>query len=392
MSLVLVGAILFAGLAGSVPLRRLGLPSVTGYLLIGLLAGPSWLGALSEQTLVLLRPLTMFALGFVAFAVGSEFEVVLLRKNTRVLALALFQGLVTASIVVAGLSLAGVVLPVALILGALAIAASPATIFAIAREYHAHGPFVDKLLVLVGIGDVVAILFFGFILSLSRSLFRGTAAGFSIFIPPLVEVFWSIALGVFVGTALVLLTSDMRDRGELITANLASISLTVGLSLALDLSPLLSAMALGMVMSNWPGARKRVPRDMEEMAQAFLVAFFVLAGAELDVHILPRVGLAGFVYILSRALGKVTGAYLGGRLLQLPPSVSQNMGLGLFPQAGVGVGLALTVQQKFPEAGAVITTLLLASVLFYEFVGPVAARAAVERAGEIHPHPEPQRP
>jgi Kef-type K+ transport system membrane component KefB len=361
---------------------------VTGYILVGVALGPSVLGWLTQDNLIALGVLSEIALGLILFSVGSVFELSLFRRIGRQVFLVTAVESTLAALLVAGGSLwFGQSWPVALLLGAIATATAPASTLMVIRECDSAGPLTDNLLGVIAVNNLLCIAVFGSIaagIDLTTGL-EGFSAGVTLYRSAF-WFFWEIvgsaALGFLVGLLLAGWSTRVTESGEMLILLTGSILLCVGLSRAFYLSPLVASLAVGATMVNLADRGQQFFGTLSNTDPPFYAIFFVIAGAELDVSRVPAMGLLGVVYIVGRAAGKFAGASFAAWRLGLEPSVRNFLGFALQAQAGLAVGLTLTVNTRYPEYAPVVTTIVLASVAVFEMVGPAGTRFALMRSGE----------
>ncbi len=383
-----IGLILMLALMAGHLVKALRVPEVTGYILVGIALGPSVLGWLSQDNLIALGVLSEVALGLILFSVGSVFEFSLFRRIGRqVLFVTLVESTLAAVLVTAGALWLGQSWAVALLLGAIATATAPASTLMVIREVDSAGPLTDNLLGIIAVNNLLCISLFGLVaagidlttglegLTSSDMLYR-SAFWF------LWELVGSAALGYLVGLLVAAWSSHVKESGEMLILLAGAILFCVGVSRALNLSPLVTSLAVGATMVNLADRSRRLFGALSNTDPPFYAIFFVIAGAELDVGRIPAMGALGVVYIVGRAAGKFTGARIAAGRLGLEPNVRRFLGFALQAQAGLAVGLTLAVNARYPQLAPVITTVVLASVALFEMVGPASTRFALVRAGE----------
>ena len=200
---------------------------------------------------------------------------------------------------------------------------------------------------------------------------------------PIREIIIALLIGFLIGLGLSYFSRKAKGEEELLSFTIAAIFLTVGLSYLLDVSSLLACMMVGATISNMAYNKNRLFSVVDRFTPPIFIAFFTLAGAELKLNILRQVGLVGVGYIVFRVIGKMLGAYLGAKFTGAPAAVRKYLGLALIPQAGVAIGLSMIAEQILPGMGVVIRTIILSATVVYELIGPVAAKVALLKAGEI---------
>jgi Kef-type K+ transport system membrane component KefB len=381
--LTTLGALLLGGLAVEWVGRSLPIPRVTLLLAFGVAIGPQALDLLpSAAAEHWFEPVTTLALVMVGFLVGERFSGERLRERGRVvLTLSVTNVLGAALLTGAGLWLLGAELPLALLLAGIAGASAPAATYDVVTESRSDGPFTGTLLGIVGIDDAWGLLVFSLAVA-AAGILLGEAAAATAVQHAAAEVGGAIVLGAVLGLAAGLLTHRIAEGEPTLLEAAGIVLLTAGLATLLEVSFILAAMVLGLVMVNTGRRGNRAFHEIEHLEWPFMVLFFVLAGASLELGALAGIGLLGAGYVALRALGLLLGAVVGGRLCRAEPVVTRWMGLALMPQAGVALGMALVVEQRFPQIGEQLLPLVIGATVVFELVGPVFTRLALRRAGE----------
>ena len=403
---------IFAGLLMTRLLGRLHLPDVTAYLIAGVLIGPSLLGRLGIpgigfETYALLRDLSLIsdvALGFIAFTIGNEFRLSQLKETGRqAFVVGILQAVFTTICVDAALILlhllfpAVLSLPAAITLGAIASATAPAATLMVVRQYKAKGPLVDLLLPIVALDDAVGLVLFAVSFGIAKALGSGHADLYTIMLNPILEIIGSLLLGALAGWVLTWLEKLFHSNRNRVAMTIGFVFLTVALSklsipigpVTFGFSPLLVCMMLGSVFCNLCPLSEEIMERADKWSSPLMVLFFVLSGAELELGVIAQLGsvLVGIVYILSRTAGKYFGARESSRMVHCGPDIVKYLGVTLFPQAGVALGMCVTAS-SLPGDGPLIRNIVLFAVLVYELVGPVMTKWALTRAGDIQPKSE----
>lgn len=325
------------------------------------------------------------ALGFIAFSIGGEFKFTYLRKVGKgPVLITILEAMGAVILVLIGLLIAGFPLPLALCLGAIAAATAPAATIMVIRQYKAKGPLTETLMTVVAMDDAVALMAFGIAAGIARTMISSSSSNIlaSVF-QPLLEIVLSLGLGLVLGLLMAVPLRWFRKDGNRTILMLGFVLLGVGLAELFELSGLLLCMAAGAALVNFSGHAPGVFRLAEGFTPPLFLAFFVLSGAEMNLSVLPSIGLAGTLYILLRVGGKIGGAYLGALLGKAPVPVRRWLGPALVPQAGVAIGLSLVATRILPEYGDTIRAVVLSATILYEIVGPVLAKLALTKAGEI---------
>ena len=408
-SLLSVGVALIAGLALTRLFTRMKLPDVTAYLVAGVLIGPWVLGRLGIPGLGLvtaedvdkLEFLSDIALGFIAFAIGSEFRLSKLKKIGRQAAVVgVVQSVMAAMVVDAALLLLHLILkeklsvPMALTLGAIATATAPAATLMVVRQYKAKGAVTDILLPVVALDDAVGLVVFAVSFGAARAMLEGSFAVLEIFLAPLLEILFSLVLGSLMGLILSWIEKFFNSNKNRLTLMTGFVLLTVGLAkvefpiggMTVGFSPLLTCMMLGTVFCNVCPLSEDLMEKEEHWTAPIYTVFFVLSGASLRFDVFADAAIVGvgLVYILTRCAGKFFGAWLSTTATRCEPNVRKWLGITLFPQAGVALGMCLQATE-LGEQGVLVRNIILFSVLVYELVGPALTKMALTRSGDIQP-------
>ena len=400
---------MFAGLMLSRVAKKLQLPAVTAYLVAGILVGPYVLGAfgvpglgfISMEDIGSYGLLCDVALGFIAFAIGNEFRLSQLRqtgKQATVIGIA--QAVVTTLLVDAALiGLHFIIpeylpLPSAIVLGAVASATAPAATLMVVRQYKAKGPLTDLLLPIVALDDAVGLVLFAISFGVAKALISGSVDIISIILEPILEVVLSLGLGFVMGLLFTYFEKFFHSRSKRISMSVTFVFMTVALSMIkfeicgvhVAFSSLLVCMMLGTVFCNLCDFSEELMDRMDRWSAPLLVLFFVLSGAELELGAFTDIVVVGIglVYILFRCLGKYFGTASSAKSVKCDAKTIKYLGITLFPQAGVALGMAMKAEALGAE-GSIVTNITLFSVLIYELVGPYLTKMALMHAGEIQP-------
>lgn len=374
---------------------KIGIPIVTGYVLIGILFGISLLRIFNAEALDRLDIVNDFALGIIGFTIGTELRREVFDKLGKpILLIALFESSVAFILVTVLIYLLDPSkIYQALILGAVASATAPAATVYVIQQYKAKGPLSSTILAVVGIDDAFALIIFVFAAVISKSILKAQEISWlHVFITPILEIIFSIVVGTLSGFVFSGLFRKVRYPDDLLLGIAAFILLILGVSQKFHLSGLLATMAFGTVVSNINSMlTNRSAKILEGVSPLLFAYFFIFAGAHLDVGLLPRIGFMGLIYLLARAAGKVGGAVLGAILGKAPSIVKKYVGFALIPQVGVAIALAIMVKKEFGgseygEVGMLLSSMVINILLFTtvvtEVVGPLLTKYALTKAGE----------
>lgn len=381
--LLAVGLFLLVGFAAHVLGRRAHVPRVTLLLLLGVLAGSSALGLVPDTVREWFPIVSEVTLSLVGFMLGGQFSTRKLRQSGRIVgAVSIMESLGAALLVLVLSLLAGTPLILALLLAGIAPATAPAATLDVVREIGAKGPLTDTVLGVVVIDDAYGIVLFSLLMAVAQTVSGGQSSTVVLLLSAVWEIGGGIVVGGLLGLPMAWISGRVRPGELTLLEALGFVLLCGGISLALGVSYLLAAIALGTVVTNRAKHHERPFHAIEGIYQPFLIVFFLMAGLEFDLAALGPLGLTAAVYVGARSLGKLLGGYVGARSVGAPPTVKRYVGFCLFPQAGVALGLALVAARKFPEYGVGLLSVLVATTFLFEVFGPVATRVALHRAGE----------
>lgn len=388
MNIILkISIVLAAGLLGGKLANRLKLPNVTGYIIAGLFLGSSFFKLLSEQELAQLDIVSEMALAFIAFSIGSELVYSELRKvGKKIMIITIFEALGAVLLVfVAMFFLFGQPLSFSLVLASMSAATAPAATLLVMRQYRAYGPLTKTIIPVVALDDVLGIVAFGIAIPIARLTMNDAAlsVGQSI-LHILWEIFGSLLIGGILGLGLTLIGTKLKARDDFQVTALVAIGLGMGCAKVMGLSPLLVNIMVGLMLVNLSPQHEKAFNAINDFVPPFYVLFFALAGAGLDLSVLKAVGMIGMAYVFARGIGKALGAFVGAVSTKAEKVVSRYLGLALLPQGGISIGLSILVRQQLPEFAKEITTIIMFSVLIYEITGPIFAKIAIQKAGEIN--------
>jgi Kef-type K+ transport system membrane component KefB len=379
--------IISAGFIGAKLLRRLHFPAVTAYLLIGILIGPRVLNVIPAKIVGFSSEISYFVLGVIAFSLGEHFTFSELKAAGRsVLWISIFEAagawLIVTFVIMIYCLATHMPLHPALVMGAAASATAPAATVMVVREYRARGIVTDMLLRVIAIDDAWCLILSALAITAASALHAGEFHAVLI-----LHAFWEIIAAVVCGAALGFALRYMsrfaRNQEDVYVLLLGIILTIVGVSLWFSLSPLLAAMAAGVVIAN-VSRKGTLYFDMLRNIDAVLfLCFFILVGANLEIDVIPHVGMLGVLYFGFRIIGKISGVKLGALISGSDPRIGRYLWWGLVPQAGVALGVALSAKALYPQYGEMIFTTIAATTVLYELLGPLSVKYGLRRAGEI---------
>ncbi|UCF70673.1 MAG: cation:proton antiporter [candidate division WOR-3 bacterium] len=372
---------------GAKLLRRIHFPAVTAYLLVGIIIGPRIFNLIPSRLMAASDFVTNFVLGIIAFALGANFKLKDLKAAGKpviwisVLEAACAWVVVTVVMVVYHI-LQKIPIHPAFVLGAAAAATAPAATVMVVREYRASGPVTDMLLRVVAIDDAWCLIFSALAITTASALRVGVFSS-TVLIHAVAEVCLALILGGSLAVGLYVITRFIASTDEVLIIAVGFIMLAVGLAVRFKLSPLLTNIAFGLVVANIVRESELFFKALRRVDMVLFLGFFVLVGANLEIGILPQVGVMGALYIIFRVVGKFIGVRIGAHISGAGANISRNLAWGLVPQAGVALGVALSAKTLYPKYGELIFTTITATTVIYELVGPLCAKYGLKKAGEI---------
>ncbi len=382
------GLMLILGLFAALLIEKIKLPYVTGYIIMGIIVGPYVFNLVPNTFLHRSDLIANFVLSIVAFMISRNFSYSVFKKTGKQI---LFVSILEASSAWLFVTL-GVFLIlhkplyVALLFGALAAATDPASTLMVSRQYHTKGPVTNVLLGTVAIDDAWGLIIFVISMILAIQMKNGSSANISpvkMLVGAVLEIIYTLGIGAAIGFVFAYLTRFVHTKGYRLIYTLAFISLTAGIAMRLHYSPLLACMALGAVVVNFTTDESAYFEGVEFFSEPLMLVLFIIVGAGFNLKAITSIGLIGATYIIMRFLGKYMGATFGATLSKAPATVRKYVGLGLVPQAGVALGMAILGKEYFPQAGNYIMTVIIATTLVLEVVGPPITQFTFSLAKEI---------
>ena len=386
--IISVALMLFSGFLLTRITKRLRLPNVTAYILAGILIGPYCLDLVPQRIIGGTDFLSDIALAFIAFSTGEFFKLSVLKRNGMKVVWITVCEAVLASVAVFVLTywILRLELAFSIVLAALASATAPASTMMTIRQTGAQGDFVDTLLQVVALDDVVGLVLYSIAISVALTSLDGTGFTLSALLRPVTLNILIMALGGMFGLFMKLLMPSNRSTDNKLIISIALLFSFCGICALLDISPLLGCMAMGTVYTNI-AENDKLFKQLGYFSPPILLLFFVRSGMSFRLDALVSASGAmngvpllviGGTYFLVRILGKYLGAWLGCRMVKKDRLVRNYLGLALIPQAGVAIGLAaLGARTLGGTMGEDLQTIILASSVLYELIGPGCAKLAL---------------
>lgn len=390
----------------------LNLPDVTVYLITGILVGPFIIGSLgirgigfaSMEEVEGMKIISTLALGFIAFSIGNEFKLKELKQiGKKATIIGIAQALVATIIVdivllVVHFTTNIISIPTAITLGAIASATAPAATLMVVRQYKAKGKITDLLLPIVALDDAVGLVIFAISFGIAQAFISNELNMISIIVNPLIEIVGSLVLGFVLGCLLSQIEKLFYSNRNRVALSIGFVALSIALAsqeceigeVTIGFSSLLVNMMLGSTLCNLCVRADDIMERCEKWTTPLYALFFILSGAELDLSIFTNAAMVmiGVTYIVSRCIGKYVGAALSAKVTGCEPEVIKYLGITLFPQAGVALGMCNTAAALGGNDAVVIRNVVLFGVMIYELVGPTLTKMSLEKAGEIVSKPK----
>ena len=380
-----VSLLLLVGLTGGWLTSKINLPSVTGYILSGLILGPSVLNIITGDVYNSLGFVNELAVGILAISVGTELHRDMIKRLGRDLTiLSVANTLLSFALTTAFTYFLGLPITYALVLGALSMTVSPSGVVSMVKETRARGEMTQTLLGLVAFDNLITIIVFGIVVAFVTSVGNTDANNLTLILSVFLDIIFAGLIGLGVGLFVAFFIRQMLPNDRLLVIIGAAILFNSGIATVLTLSPILINIVAGATITNLTNRRGLVSEVISRMELPIFVVFLTLAGAHLDIAIFARVGLIGMAYIGGRLIGKVLGAFAASHVTSLSQKSRQNIGLSLLPQAGIAIGLATIAEQSVPGAKGVLTGVVLTGVVFFEIVGPLILARALKNTGETN--------
>lgn len=381
MDLLLIGGIMLLALGAHTLGQQLNVPRVTLLLMVGALAGPELLDIVPASASKNFSLVTELTLAMVGFLLGERMSFRDLRQGRQAIIISLAVTLVTAAVIFLAAWAVTQNPAASLLLAAIATATDPAATLDVIKETESRGPLTRLVAQVVAIDDAWGAILFSILLVFAE-LFAGNGATIAATMAHgVTEVGGALILGVLLGLPMAWMTGRLKPGEPMLLEAAGFVFLAAGIAGALEVSYLLTCMALGVTVANTARHHVRPFRSIEGISDPFLAMFFFLAGFGLDWAVLPTLGLLGSVYIFARIAGRIVGGYAGGLLAGSERQIRVRNGACLLPQAGVAMGLALVATDRMPEL-TYLLPLVIGSTVLFELLGPPITMYNLRRAGE----------
>ena len=382
--LLTLGGILLFGLITATLGRQKYLPRVTLLIIFGLIIGKQGLDIIPVMFSQRFELITDMALLMIGFLLGGKLTKNSLQNSMKkALWISLSAAISTTIIVSLGLILLGIPQEVAILLGCISSATAPSAVMDVVLESGYKGPFQELLLSIVALDDAWALILFAVGIALVSTLSGLNADSSSLWLA-VKDIGGAIILGSLMGFPAAFITGRVRQGQPILSEALGIVFICGGLALWFDVSFLIASMVLGAIVANFAKHHEYPFHAIQGIERPFMITFFVSAGAALDLTVIPEAGLIGVAYILFRIAGKLIGAAIGSQCSKTEQKTKNWMGAALLPQAGVAIGMALAAANDFPAYRQILLTVVISSTVFFEIIGPIFTRLALERVKEAN--------
>lgn len=378
--LLALGGILLLGLTTTAIGRRSFLPRVTLLLIFGVIIGKQVLDIIPTVFSEKFEIVADMALLMVGFLIGGKLtRNSLSQMMNKVLWISISAAVITTVFVSLGLVLIGIPIQLAILLGSIAAATAPAVILDVVMESKENSPFSNLLIAIVALDDAWALMLFGVGVAIATSV-AGSGAESSPILMAIKDIGGAVILGMAIGFPAAYLTGRLKDGEPILSEALGLVFVCGGLAIWLDVSFLIASMVMGAVVANFAKHHEYPFHAIEGIESPFMVTFFVLAGASLDLKGVSDFGLMIAVFILCRIAGKFVGARIGCQFSKADRKTKKWMGIAMLPQAGVAIGMALVASNYFPEYRQILLSTVISATIFFEIIGPVFTKLALKKA------------
>lgn len=379
LGLAFFGGLLFGRLA-----KLVKLPNVTGYLVAGLFLGPYVTNLLPSNIVDSISVVSEMALAFIAFTIGCTFKKSYFQRvGFTPVVIAITEAFGAVLLVQLALILFGFNTAESIILGAIAAATAPAATIMVIKQYRARGPVTETLMSVVAIDDAVALVAFGFCVTIAKAITSNSGNLLSSIIEPIWEVVLSLLIGAIFGLIMLIPLRFFKKQGNRMAIIIGTVFLSSAVASGFNASALLSCMMTGAVFCNFSSESESIAHLTDQFTPPIFMLFFVVSGAQLNIGILPKIGVIGIIYVVVRVIGKILGATFGAVIMKADKKIQKYLGPTLIPQAGVAIGLTIVAQSVVPQFAEEIRAVVLCGTLIYEIIGPAVTKISLTKAGEI---------
>jgi len=396
-----IGLLLILGYTAGWLLTKIGIPKIVGYILVGVALSPNTINFLGQESIETTKPLMDICLAFIAFEVGGALKWSKIKKHEKeIVSITLLASLLPFILISTVVFTFGLIFPsilqfglignlsLALILGVLASPTAPAATLAVMHQYKAKGKVTDTILGVVALDDAVGIILFSIVISI-LSMYTGVQK----FVEDAhLNAVYRISMAIFLGAVIALLMNTLskilkiKTEGQWIVIITSMLILCLGISNLLKVDELLANMTLGLIIVNRSNQHTKIFKVLERYTEELIfLIFFLLSGLHLDITTIPDSIFLISAFVCLRILGKYLGTQLGARAVKADKEIQRYTAGGLLPQAGIVIGLVLSINQNeaFINISEVLLTTIIGATIINELIGPIITKISLKKAGEI---------
>jgi len=397
--LFFVGLIMVLGSFMKSISKKTKILNVVGYLILGLIIGPEVLNIIPQHFIDDTHLITDLSLSLISVLVGANLKYNVLKEVwVQIVVISIFEAIFTFLFISTIFYILfdfldfGFVnnyrLIISVIFGGLASATAPATILAVIHELKVKGKFSSFLLGVVATDNAISLIFFSFIVIISSTIMGVGSCSYSTVFMIIPTILLTIGVGVMGAMISELIDRIFKDNGSIkTTSTLGMIFLVYSLSRHWGLEPLLASLVMGVVMSNLSCEFYLVKKEFDHhLKDIIFLLFFTISSMHLNISFLLAMPLVIILYIIFRILGKIIGVWTGGKLSGADKHIQNYLGLALFPQAGIAIGLSLSLQNQagFEVIAPIILNVIIATTMVHEFIGPMLTKYVLKKSGECN--------
>jgi Kef-type K+ transport system membrane component KefB len=396
-TLFFVGLILVIGSFMKSISQKAKILNVVGYLILGLIIGPEVLNIIPQHFIDDSHVITDLSLSLISVLVGANLKYNVIKEVWRQIAIiSIFEAIFTFLFISSSFYVLFDFLDfgfsneyrliIAVLFGGLSSATAPATILAIIHELKVKGKFSSFLLGVVAMDNAISLIFFSFIVIFTSTIILSGSCSYGSFFIMIPIIILTILVGIAGAVMSEIIDRIFKDNSSIkTTSTLGMIFLVYSLSEHWGLEPLLASLVMGVVMSNLSNEFYLVKKEFDyHLKDIIFLLFFTISSMHLNISFLLAMPLVIILYISFRILGKVVGVWSGAKISGASRDVQNYLGLALFPQAGIAIGLALSLQDEtgFETIAPIILNVIIATTMVHEFIGPLLTKYVLKKSGE----------